>query len=521
VAVLGRRVLRLRGKFAAMTFAPVRLAVLAVVTSSCGGPGAVPAAAPEAPVPDLIATRWVPDKPTYVFGSRSLEVAQGSLRDAVELVGSLAGFDLADAVRSASATLAVDPLHPDPVAAIGIDTHASWAVFSDDLTPTLVVRLAAPELMTAFLDRQRERGMVTRSVVVDATGPGSARTEVVSADLSGGHTLSWAIEGDWMWLHLAPRDAPGDPRWFTASHAAHTAPWLDSWTWAQRAAQGASRIVGYFDLRGAVAGAIARAPEAVACTRLVAQAGRIAVALDASGPQITARVAVDVGSTDAIRALILPPPSGWDAAAAGAPIAAQWNLEIPALRSWLAPCLAVLGENVDSLGATGARAARALVLTLDPDDRTGTGALAFDVSNPAFFAHQLDRIPLRSTLERSRTYGRHKGFSIAIPFAVTFEYVLEDKLALVAIGDGVLARLVAPAATTRPPPIFALDLTPSALPVRTWAIAIYALFAHELSASPPAATLRVAERLQRWRDVHIAVTAEPTAVVLTMSGHRR
>src|SRR6185295_7592867 len=110
-------------------------------------------------------------------------------------------------------------------------------------------------------------------------------------------------------------------------------------------------------------------------------------------------------------------PSGWDATAAHAPIAAQWNLDIPTLRSWLEPCLGMLGADVAALDATVAR--------------------------PAFFAHQLDRIPLRGTLERARTFGGHKGYSLTIPFAATIEYVLEDRLVVAALGEGVVARLVA------------------------------------------------------------------------------
>lgn len=506
----------------------MKFLVLAIITAGCGGRPAT-RAAPPPPVPDVVATRWVPAAPSYVFASPSLAVAQDSLRGAIELVGTLAGFELSQVVRGISDVLAVDALHPDPVAAIGVDPRGSWAVFSDDLFPTLVVHLAAPDLMTAFLDRRRERGMVTRSVVVGAAaddGPDDKhdkrdKIEVFSADLSGPFAISWAISGDWMWIHLAPRSVHDDgARWFVASHAPHAPAWTDSWAWAVRAAGAAARVVGFVEPRGAIANALARAP--LACTKLLAPAGRIAVAIEDDGQRVGARLAFDVGATDRIRALILPPPSGWNATAARAPIAAQWNLDLPTVRSWLAPCVGVFGEDLEALDATGTRAARGLVLDFDPDAKSGTAAVAFDVARPTYFEHQLDRIPLRKTLERARTFGGHNGFSLSIPFAATIEYVVEDRLVIGALGEGVVARLLAPHAGARDPaPIFALDLAPPAMPVRAWASALSAAIEKDLSSAPGMLARVIAERLQRWRDLHIAITAEPTALVLTMSGHRR
>jgi hypothetical protein len=504
----------------------MKLVVLAIITAGCGGRSPPPAALPPPPpVPDVSATRWVPAAPSYAFASRSIEVAQDSLRGAIDLLGSLAGFELSEVIRGISDVLAVDALHPDPVAAIGVDPHGSWAVFSDDLNPTLVVHLAAPELMTAFLDRQRERGLVTRSVIVDAggSGPANDKIEVFSANQTSYLEISWAIAGDWMWIHVAPRALHDDAaRWFTASHAPHAAAWTDHWAWAARAAGTAARVVGFVEPRGAIANALARSPDAVACTKLFALPRRIAVAVEGDGQRVAARLAFDVGSTDRVRALILPPPTGWDATAAHAPIAAQWNLDIPTLRSWLEPCLGMFDPDIAALDATGARAARGLVLDFDPDAKSGTAAVALDVARPAYFAQQLDRIPLRKTLERARTFGRHKGFSLTIPFAATIEYVVEDQLVLAALGEGVIARLVAPhAGPTEPAPIFAVDLAPPAMPVGAWASAIHAVLDRDLSSPPGLDDRRAAERLQRWRDIHIAMTAEPTALVLTMSGHRR
>jgi hypothetical protein len=501
----------------------MRLAILAVIVTGCAShTTAVAEASPAAR--EFAAARWVPAQPTYVFASKTLGTAQRSLRDTLDLIGIAVGFELRDASQAVSDLIGVDALHPDPIAAIGIDPHGGWAAFSEDLSPTLVVHLAAPDRMAAFLDRQRQRGMATESVIV-AAARGRERTEVVSAHLANGLKLSWAIAGDWMWVHVALPFAHDDgTSWFTASHDPHTAGWSATWAWAQRAAGAAAGVVGFLDLHGAVANAVASLPDAVACAKQIPAVGRVAVAIDGDERHVAARLAFSVRSTAKLSSLILPAPSGWAATAAHAAIAAQWNLDLPAVRSWLAPCLASAGVDLTALDDAGVRAGRGLVLDFDPDGMSGTGAIALDVTRPAFFERQLDRIPLRHTLERMRTFGTTPGVQIAIPFGVTVEYVLDDHRAVAALGDGMLARVFAPAAPApapAPAPLIAIDLAPPAMSVQAWGSVLHALVDHELSGPPGPATRRMVDRLMRWRDLHLGVTVEPSELVVSLSGHRR
>jgi hypothetical protein len=503
----------MRGKFARM-----KLAVLTVIAVGCGGR----ASPPEVPPPAAVgppAMRWVPANPTYLFASQTLGDGQRSLRDAIALAGGFAGFDVRDVAHAVSGLIGVDALAADPIAAIGVDLRGSWAVFSDNVNPTIVVHLAAPEQMAAFLDRQRERGLVTQSVVVD-------RTEVFSATLIGGLKIGWAIAGDWMWIHVAlpfTREEPG--AWFAASHAPHRAGWADDWAWAKAAAGGAAGLIGYFG-RGTIARAVAALPDAAACARLVELAGRVAVALEGDERHVAARIALEVGSTATLGGMVVAPPPGWEAATAQAALGVQWNLDAVAARAQLArtaaPCLALAGGLPARLDETGVRTARAAVLGFDADAMSGTGAVAFDLTSAAFFERQLDRIPLRRAVERAQTFGAHRGRTISIPFSVTVDYVLEPRLAIAALGDGLLARLVAPGAPrAHGPPIFALDLAPPALSAAAWETMLNAIAAQQLSGAPSRAIKRVVEHLMHWRDVHLAVTAEPTALVLAVSGHRR
>lgn len=491
--------------------------MLAVLALGCGG-HASPPATPPPPAAAFPAARWVPAKPTYVFSARTVGDAQHSLRDAIELLGAAAGGGLQDATRALEALLGVNVLDPDPLAAIGVDLHGSWAMFSEALNPTFVVHLAAPDRMAAFLTGQRDRGLVTQSVIVDTT-------EVVSAALPGGVNLRWAIAGDWMWIHVAlPFTHEDGTSWFTASRGTHGAEWGPTWEWAQRGAGAAARLVGFLDLHGTIANAVARMPDAIACAKLVEPLGRVAVAVEGDEHHVAARVAVDVGSTTGIRSMILPAPAGWDTTAAHAAIAAQWNLDLPAARSWVQPCLAATGSRFAILDETSVRTARGMLLDFDPDKMAGSGALAFDVTSAAFFQRQLDLIPLRRTLERSRTFGAYKGFSLSIPFkSVTVEYVLDPKLAIAALGEGLLAKLVAPGtpAQSARAAIFALDVAPPAMSAEAWATVLHVLAERSISGSPGPAAKRAAERLLTWRDVHFAVTAEAAELVVTAAANRR
>jgi hypothetical protein len=502
----------------------MRIALLGIVAIGCGGHAspASSASSVSAPPPGAAAfpaARWVPARPSYVFASPTVAEAQGSVRAAVDLLGTVTGYDLGDVTSALEGLLGVDALHPDPLAAIGIDPGGSWAIFSDQLSPTVVVHLSAPDRMVAFLERQRQRGVVARAAAVD-------HVQVSSATL-GPVTVAWAIDGDWMWIHFARATAPEDGAgWFTASHRPHGDEWSGTWAWARQAAQAAAGLSGFLDLHGALGNAVARAPDAVACAKLLAPVGRVALALEGDERHVAGRIAIDVGPTTALRSLILPAPAGWDAAASHAAIAAQWNLDLGAARSWLSPCLAMAGGQLAMIDETSVRAARGMLLGFDPGAMSGSGAVALDITSPAFFGRLLDRIPLRHTLERARTFGTYKGFAIDIPFSVTVEYVLDHKLALAALGEGLLARLVAPGApgtpgASAPPPIFALDVAPPAMSAGAWETLVHLLAEQTRAGSPGPVTKRFVEHLLRWRDAHLAVTVQPTELVFTASGNRR
>src|SRR4051812_11828231 len=200
----------------------MRRAMLVALAAGCAVRASSPAP-PSAAAP-FAAARWVPERPAYVLASSSVAGAQRAARDAFDLIAAVTGHAAGDAVRASVALLGVDALDADPLAAIGVDIAGGWTMFGGDpaapgaLDPTLVVHLAAPAQMAAFLDRLRARGLATRSVIADGA-------EVVTAALPAGIAVSWAIEADWMWLHVAPPGPDDGARWFAASHGRHGAGW--------------------------------------------------------------------------------------------------------------------------------------------------------------------------------------------------------------------------------------------------------------------------------------------------------
>jgi hypothetical protein len=454
------------------------------------------------------ATRWVPADPTYLLASPTVKDAQRSLRDAIDSFGMLGGVEVSEVSGELSRLLSIDPLSPDALAGMGIDVEGGLAMFSEDVSPTFVVRLSAPDQTQAFFDRQRERGMVTQSVIVSGV-------EVFTAQLLANVRVSWAIEDGWLWVHFALPIGPAKgTEWFANSRAPQGPGWGRDWDWAQGAAKVTKpALTGFIDARDLIASLTSKVPEAIACARLVAPVNRIAVSIEGDGSRTSGRLAFDVGPAAAsISAALLPVPEGFAAQTQGAPLAVQWNLDLPVVRAWLQPCLSAIDEDLSELDRYGVRSGRAVLQTFNPDDKSGAGAIAFDLAHKQYFTSQLDNIPLRSTLERNRTFGPHKGHSIAVPFVATLDYVLTDNLALAGVGDGLLAKVVG-AGKTVPGPIAAIDILPPAMSPEAWKTVLGVI--DRRNAEP------VVERLMRWREGHIAVTIEGASLLVAATGVRR
>lgn len=489
----------------------MRSALIACVALAASCRGAHPASHVAAPpiAPGFPATQWVPAHPTYVLASPTVRDAQRALTDVVDSLGVPLGIDASVLSRELALWIAVDPLSPEALTAIGIDLQGGFVAFSEDVSPTFVVHLSAPEAVAAFFDRQRERGLVTQSVVVEGT-------EIFTAQLLGaaGLKVSWAVAADWLWVHFAvPVGRDEGTTWFTASRHPDGPAWASAWRFASAAFSERPGLLGFIDAREVIETITRKVPEAFACAKLLDPVRQVGVAVSGSGKHAAGKLTLDLGAaSSSIERALLPAPAGFTALAAGAPLAVQWNLDLFALRAWLAPCLLAAGENAEALDGYGVRSLRAVLRTFDPADRSGTGAVGFDLVHDRYFAARLDEIPFRSTLERSRTFGPHAGHRLTVPMIATLDYVLTAQLALAGIGDGLLGTLVGTGAVTRGP-LAAIDIAPPALGPDAWTALVRLIGVRGAE--------DVVEQLLRWRDGHIAITIEGTSLVVAAAGNRR
>jgi hypothetical protein len=485
------------------------VAVLLAI-AACGGSPKVanpPSAAP--PVADLSVSRWVPAHPTYLLASPKLRDAQRAVRGALDSVGMLAGLDAENASQLLQFVLAIDPLNEGPATAVGVDIDGGFAMFSEDVDPTFVFHLTAPDALQQFFEKQRQRGMVTQSVVSDGI-------EVFTTKISSKVRASWAIDKDWLWLHVALAGTSAAD-WFEHSHhaAAGAAAWAADWAWAKAKHAGTAGLTGFVKAKELVSAMTVKAKNAAGCVRLVEPVGRVSFSIDADAHGASGRIAVELGAAARdVAAHTLAPPPGWGAAAGNAALSVQMNLDAGALVQWLQPCAELFNFQLAQMQQMGVRSGRAMLIGLDPDEPSGTGAVALDLSSKAFLARILDQIPMRSHLEKDKKFGAHAGHHVAVPFVASFDYVLEDHLALAAMGDGVLDQVLAPAGpAAAAPPLLSVDVAPPKLSDKAWEFLIDKAGIGDAK--------RFVERLQHWRDGHVGIAIDGDALVLDAAGHLR
>jgi hypothetical protein len=492
----------------------MRLALFAMISLGCAcghqhaGTGGSSSPPPE--IAEYSALVWVPQQPTYVMTAHTVRDAQRSLTDFFDSFGMMGGGSSDSIGRDLEGALGVNPLSETGSQKLGIDPAGSISIFSEATDPTIAVRLGAPDAAHAFFDAVKQRGSTT-SFVIDGV-------EVTSAKVDRHVTASWAIDGDWLWVHFAfgmDKDATAD--WFM--HAHHRAGQQPLWTKSFASAKQLSPkqhegLIGYFDSH-ALLGLVKMLVSPVAkCFEQFTPVGIAGFAFEGDGTHVGGRLALELGpAAKGIAAALLAPPAGYNAIAHDAPLAIQWNLDVSAIAAFLTPCLALVGENTSSMTKYGVRSARVALQTFKPDDKSGTGVIAMDLADKGYLAKQLDQIPNRSLIESNHMYGGLAGHRISIPFLITLDYVLDDAHAIVAVGDGLMDKLTTgtPAPTST---LFALDMIIPGLSADAWHFLLKA-------ATDEWFAKRATDLLQHWHDGHLHVSIDRDQLVVEAFGNRR
>lgn len=480
----------------------MRNLLLALGIAACGGH----AGAPQTPTPPAVAaaypaTRWVPASPTYVVAAQSVRDGQRALQGVIDDLGMATGLETAEFSREMQRVLGVDPLSAEAMTGIGVDMAGGLAMFSEDVAPTFVLRLASPEAFQSFIDRERGRGLVTISQVVDGI-------EINAAKIDSDLDVAWGVDKNWLWVHFGPKgEGTG---WFAHSHKAASAAWASAWSWAEKLA-GKAKVIGFARAKELIGAIATRAVEGKACLDKLGAVDKVGFAFDADGGKLDARLSFDVGANAAaMQSHLLAPPPGWAGVAQTAPLSVQWNLDLDAIAAYWQPCAAAMDLNANPFAQYGVRAGRALVLAFDPDAKEGAGAVALDLSSGKLIAPYIDKA---SHFSSDKTFGAYRGHHVSIPFVGKFDYVFDDKLAIASMGDGLMDKIASGAPGAVLPPVFALSVAPGGMPKATW------VWLFEQADLP--VPERLADRLAAWQEAHAQVTIEGTSLVLDVGGNHR
>jgi hypothetical protein len=492
----------------------MRPALFVMISLLCACPGQrhVDPSGPAPEVAEYSALAWVPEQPTYMMTAHTVRDAQRSASDYFDSFGIMIG-ESSDAIgHELEQVLGVNPLSDAGTQKLGVDPAGSIAVYSEGTDPTIVVRLGAPDVAKAFFDLAKTRGGKTQSLVVDGV-------EVTAITVVHGVTASWAIDKDWLWVHFAfGADKDPDAQWFVHTHHRDGKfGWQKNFETAThlRDKEKHTGLLGFLDSHALLALARAHAPKSLTeCLDRFTPIGIAGFAIEGDGQHAAGQLAFDLGpAAKGVAAALLPPPAGFAAVAHDAPIAVQWNLDIGAIASFISPCLETAGGNTNFITKYGVRSGRVAIQTLNPSDRSGTGVVSADLSDKSYLAGLLDMIPKRSLFESNHTFGGVAGHRISVPFLITVDYVLDDRTGMLAVGDGLMDKLVAPAPTAAPP-LLSIDMIVPGFSPEVWKFLIGEV-TDEWFAK------RAVEQLQRWHDGHVSVTIDHDLLVIDASGNRR
>ncbi len=449
----------------------------------------------------LPVTRWFPIQPTYGFVAPTLRDAQAAVTHLADLVGPVIGGTAAMVSAGMRAEFGVDPLDPNQLAGLGFDLDGNVAVFSDELAPTFAVHLSAPERLHAFIAKAIGAGMVASTAKV-------GDLVVSTYAMSFGTSISWVIDHDWLLVHVGAGPATG--AWFAALHDPHSRDWqrrdrLIGGDTFYAGSDATATVGGFVDVPRLLEIVTKEWPGAAACTKQLATFAHVEVGSGmrngAVGFSVSAALDPSVAAA-AVAHSVLSPPPGWQSIAAEAPIALEWNLDLEAGLAWLAPCASALDIELSDLRRFQVRTLRAALETFS--DGKPTGVLSADLAGQKaiadMLAEELDRIPsfLRSRLDHAKRFGTYSGHELSIPTEPTVDYVLTDTLAIFAIGDGLIDRVVATSPQVSRPVAASIVIQPRKLSPAAWQDMFAAM---DVQLPQPVLAL-----LQHWQRVSVTAT---------------
>lgn len=487
--------------------------VLIIALLSACGPKSGPKPPPAADVGAYPALKWVPGDATYAFVGTRVDASIAAAHDLFEAVSIAGGFDVDQVEHEIKDQMGFDPLSVDDLTDAGLDMGAGGVLFGQGFSPTFVFRLADPDAMQRRINAQRER--VGNTIGVAVHDNIEVFTDLGNSNV---HT-AWAVDGGWMWVHYELVDEhEKEAAWFDASRAAGGAIAKDpDFTWAlaqAKARQPDAPLFGLIKVHTMAArlAQMAREPEAANCLALFTPP-RAAVMIGTAAGVSEGYVILDTaGGGKAIGAATVEIPSGWAAARAPAAFCVEWNLDAATATDYIRACDDDPARFVQQFGV---RAGRAFLAKLDADKLEGVGAVSAEITNRRAIDGMID-IPGRSMFEKKQKYGPLDGKRFSSPMFPAVDYILDDTVAMAAVGDGVLASVVGDGKTVAPSVLAALDIRPHQLDDQAWNLILEQVF----GVAREGARAEAIRKIKRWKRGTFELTLDGDYLQLHARGER-
>jgi hypothetical protein len=500
---------------------PTLLALTLVTSAACGsksrgakGPGGMPAA-----VKTYEALRWVPADASYVIVGRRAADLSDVLRELAGVVGILADMDAEQMGSDLQRELGYNPLDVEQLRGLGIDPERGAAFFGTGVSLTAVAYLADPTKLEAFIDQMRERGISIQSQMSDGV-------EVFTLHFDSEIQFSWAVVDGWVLsrAELLVEKAP-ELAWFESAHRAHGAmgaePDFEAAVEAAVTHAAKVSIGGNPPVIGVIRpGKLADVVEQVhgaghpmnACVATpLRDMSRILLAAGVGDSGSAGSIVVDLASADRYATNTVPQREAWAQVESGAPLQLDLGLDIPAFARSLEGC----PMNTRDLDEAGVRTAHVALHQFD-DGIPSRGAFYADLTTDKMLSAAIAGIPGIETFSKRRKVGSAQVVDVSVPFFISLTYHLSTNLAVAAIGDGIVEKLLAPG-SPRAGALFHLSLRPNDIPVETWDM----FLEYVLEVRRPEARQRTIARVRKWQTADIDATLDGSRIVITAAGTRR
>jgi hypothetical protein len=500
---------------------PTLLALTLVTSVACGGKTKGPGGGGSMPAAVKIyeALRWVPADASYVIVGRRAADLSDVLRELAAVVGILDDKDPADYGRALQTELGYDPLDVEQLRGLGIDPERGAAFFGTGLSLTAVAYLADPAKLEAFIDQMRERGISIQSQMSDGV-------EVFTLHFDSDIQFSWAVVDGWVLsrAEILVEKAPA-LGWFEAAHNARGAmgaePDFEAAVEAAVTHAAKVSIGGAPPVIGVIRpGKLADVVEQVhgaghpmnACIATpLRDMSRILLAAGVGESGSAGSIVIDLASADRFATNTVPQREAWAQIESGAPLQLDLGLDIPSFARSLEGC----PMDTRAMDEAGVRTAHVALHQFD-DGLPSRGAFYADLSSDKMLSAAISDIPGIDTFSKRRKVGSAQVVDVSVPFFISLTYHLSTNLAVAAIGDGIVEKLLAPG-NPRAGALFHLSLRPNDIPVETWDM----FLEYVLEVKRPEARQRTITRVRTWQTADIDATIDGSRIVITAAGARR